>query len=96
MRTGEFLLISTGVVIFATGGNEQLWFHTDTPPEAVGDGYYLAYQVGAELVDMELVQYLIFKENRNPQLDIYFKTIIWKYWTNWRSLLKERESATRP
>lgn len=44
-------------IIIATGGCEELWDLTDTPPESVGDGLCLAYECGAELVDLEMMLY---------------------------------------
>lgn len=53
LKTGKLLAIEAKSLILATGGAGQLWFHTDCPPESTGDGYALAYHVGAELIDME-------------------------------------------
>lgn len=53
MRRDAFFVVQAKVTILATGGNEQIWPYTDCPPETTGDGYALAYEAGAELVDME-------------------------------------------
>jgi len=53
LKEGEIVLVRCKAIILATGGCGQLWSLTDTPPESVGDGIYLAYHAGAELVDME-------------------------------------------
>jgi len=55
LRDGSFLLINSPSIILATGGNCGLWSITDNPPNNIGDGFYLAYQAGVELVDMEMV-----------------------------------------
>lgn len=55
LKKGKFGYIKCKAIIVATGGYEQLWPVTDTPPESVGDGFALAYRAGAELVDMELL-----------------------------------------
>jgi len=43
--------------ILATGGIGQVYSRTTNPTVATGDGIALAYQVGAELIDMEFVQF---------------------------------------
>lgn len=58
MRTGEFLLIKAKAVILATGGAMRLYPITTAPEELTGDGMYMAYQAGAELVDMEFPMFL--------------------------------------
>src|SRR5947208_11790978 len=44
-------------VILATGGNGQIWQPTTNALICTGDGIAMAYRVGAELMDMEMVQY---------------------------------------
>jgi succinate dehydrogenase/fumarate reductase flavoprotein subunit len=44
-------------VILATGGYEELWALNDASCTACGDGVFLAYEAGAELVDLEMLQY---------------------------------------
>lgn len=44
-------------LILATGGLGQLYKYTTNPVGATGDGFALAYNVGAELQDMEFVQF---------------------------------------
>lgn len=46
-----------GAVVLATGGAGQLYAHTTNPPTATTDGWYLAHQAGALLVDLEFVQF---------------------------------------
>jgi L-aspartate oxidase len=45
------------VVIVATGGAGQLYRNTTNPTVATGDGAAAAYRAGAELMDMEFVQF---------------------------------------
>lgn len=53
LREGIPLAIGAKAIVLATGGCEQIWEYTDCPPESTGDGLALAYEAGAELVDME-------------------------------------------
>ncbi len=55
-NTGEMIVIRAKAVILATGGAGQV-FETSVFPEGMtGDGYAMAYRVGAELVNMEFIQ----------------------------------------
>ena len=43
--------------VLATGGCGQVYLHTTNSRACTGDGFALAYEAGAELVDMEFVQF---------------------------------------
>ena len=49
--------IYSKAVIMCTGGAGQLYMHTTNPPVATGDGMAMAYFAGAEMADMEFVQF---------------------------------------
>ena len=51
------IVFSFKAVILATGGAGALYKRTDNPLRTTGDGYSLAYHAGAELRDMEFVQF---------------------------------------
>jgi fumarate reductase (CoM/CoB) subunit A len=55
--TGRFYLFRAKAVILATGGGGRLYPVTTNPFQKTGDGYALAYEAGAELIDMEMVQF---------------------------------------
>ena len=44
-------------VVLCTGGAGQLFLHTTNPPVATGDGMAMAFFAGAEMADMEFVQF---------------------------------------
>ena len=61
LAAGEPVMVRAPVVILATGGLGWMYYpHTDCMRSATGDGYALGYEAGAELVDMEQVQFLPF------------------------------------
>jgi succinate dehydrogenase / fumarate reductase flavoprotein subunit len=56
--TGEFQLFNAGTVVLAAGGYAAIYNrHTSRDDENNGDGPALAYDAGAELMDMEFVQF---------------------------------------
>ncbi len=57
MRTGEFLLFKAKALIIATGGCGRVYKVTSNSWESTGDGLALAYNAGAELMDMEMIQF---------------------------------------
>jgi len=54
---GRFHVFSAKAVILATGGVGRAYRVTSNSWEGTGDGHGLAYRVGAELIDMEFVQF---------------------------------------
>ena len=55
--TGEPVAFAAKAVILATGGIGRAWEITSNSWEYSGDGHALAYHAGAELIDMEFVQF---------------------------------------
>src|SRR5215204_3534875 len=54
---GRFKLFRAKAVILATGGIGRAYRITSNSWEGTGDGHALAYRAGAELIDMEFVQF---------------------------------------
>ena len=58
LRTGEVTRLAGKCVILATGNGAMILPLLTAPEELVGDGYRMALRAGAELVEMEMVQFL--------------------------------------
>lgn len=56
-QTNEHLLFESKAIVMATGGHSRIFCRTTNPHTATGDGIYLAWEAGAELRDMEFVQF---------------------------------------
>ena len=56
-ENGRFIAFKAKAVVIATGGIGKAWTVTSNSWEYTGDGMALAYEAGAELMDMEFVQF---------------------------------------
>ena len=56
-RDGTPVVIHAKSVVMATGGAPQLHALNDSPPTITGDGYAMGWRAGAELIDMEFIDY---------------------------------------
>ena len=56
-ETGRFVIFKTRAIILATGGGGKAWKITSNSWEYTGDGYGMAFEAGAELMDMEFTQF---------------------------------------
>ncbi len=56
--SGDYLVFNAKAIIMATGGLGAIYKVTTNSGTLTGDGYAMAWDVGAELVDMEMVQFL--------------------------------------
>jgi succinate dehydrogenase / fumarate reductase flavoprotein subunit len=54
---GRFVLFKAKAVVLATGGVGKAYKITSNSWEYTGDGHTLAYEAGAELIDMEFIQF---------------------------------------
>jgi fumarate reductase (CoM/CoB) subunit A len=58
LRTGSWIFIEAGAIIIATGGTSQIYETNSGPALNTGDGIAVAYRAGAELVDIEFMQFI--------------------------------------
>jgi succinate dehydrogenase / fumarate reductase flavoprotein subunit len=54
---GRFMLFGAKAIILATGGAGRAYKITSNSWEGTGDGHALAYRAGADLIDMEFIQF---------------------------------------
>ena len=54
---GRFHVFSAKAIVMATGGTGRAYKITSNSWEGTGDGHALAYRAGAELIDMEFIQF---------------------------------------
>jgi len=76
LRTGEVIIFKCKAVILATGGWHKLYPFTSGSSDLTGDGHGMAFRAGAELIDMEMVQFC-------PNIIIspkLFKGALFLYW----------------
>ncbi|MDG7002729.1 MAG: FAD-binding protein, partial [Nitrososphaerota archaeon] len=57
IKTGKLLLFRARAIIIATGGSGRVYQVTSNSYESTGDGIGMAYRAGAELMDMEMIQF---------------------------------------
>ena len=55
--SGDFVTISAPAIVLATGGVGKSWKYTSNSWESTGDGHALALWAGAQLIDMECIQF---------------------------------------
>jgi succinate dehydrogenase / fumarate reductase flavoprotein subunit len=55
--SGEQVTFSAKALVVATGGGGRIYKITSNSQDCTGDGYALAYEAGAEMVDMEFIQF---------------------------------------
>jgi L-aspartate oxidase len=54
---GQTTVVSSSNVLLASGGAGRLFARTTNPPVATGDGMAMAFEAGAELMDVEFMQF---------------------------------------
>src|SRR5437773_4898021 len=56
-ESGRFVLFKTRAIVLATGGGGRAWRVTSNSWEYTGDGLAMAYEAGAEIMDIEFTQF---------------------------------------
>lgn len=87
IRNGDLLVIRCKGVVLATGGAMRIYPVTTAPEELTGDGHFMAYQAGAELVDMEFPMFLpaclYFPESmKGVDFPYIYSTSVGGWWLN--------------
>jgi L-aspartate oxidase len=57
VRLDDGTVITARATVLATGGAAALWARTTNPPGAIGGGLLLAHAAGAQLADLEMMQF---------------------------------------
>jgi len=58
LRTGEIVLVKARAVVLCTGGWQQAYYFNSAAADLTGDGQAMAFRAGAEMIGMEMVQYI--------------------------------------
>lgn len=58
LKSGEIVLLRAKAVILCTGGWQQAYDFNSASADLTGDGQAMAFRAGAELIGMEMVQYI--------------------------------------
>jgi len=71
-KTGNFMVFRAKAIVLASGGAGRLYKITTNAAQDTGDGYATAYRIGANLIDMEMVQFhptgMVYPESHRGQL----------------------------
>jgi succinate dehydrogenase/fumarate reductase flavoprotein subunit len=57
LKSGRFLICGAGATLLGTGGGARMYRYSSPSVEKSGDGVAMAFHAGAELMDMEMLQF---------------------------------------
>ncbi len=57
INSGEFIVFNSKAVVLATGGWHKAYYLNSGTPDMSGDGQAMAFKVGAELINMEMITF---------------------------------------
>lgn len=57
LNNNQPVIYKARAVIIASGGSSRVYANTSNPPVTTGDGIAAAYRIGADIMDMEFVQF---------------------------------------
>ncbi len=58
VRSGEYVVVDCGAVVLATGGAMEMFYpRSDASDDMTGDGHAIALRAGAQLADIEFMQF---------------------------------------
>lgn len=73
-RDEQLFCFLAGSVVLAAGGVGQLYHPTDNPVDICGDGIALAWDAGAEVMDLEFVQFYPYQLQSPMCMDLHITT----------------------
>ena len=88
-KKGECIVFQAKATILATGGAGGIFLRTNNASGISGDGYALAYDVGATLGDMEFVQFYPTAECKTGRRMVMYEPLVRKGLFLWNALGEE-------
>lgn len=94
LRDGKFYAFEAKAVVLAGGGYEALWDNNDGSQDSTGDCISLAFEAGADIIDLEMTQYYpgVFAYPGSLKgVDIQYETFLGKQYFDFKLVNKNGE-----